>query len=253
MGSLFSPKVPSAPPPPPAATYRDEIGGTEQVPITNPDGSTTYITRQLPLTEEQQQEKAAFEGIMQSALDEIKRLSTDDFADDPAVKSVLDDYTAEQSKVLSDVFTNRSDTEEAVLAKRGLADSSAAQDIRRQRQKDELDARSSLQRQANLLKDDIRNERINLQQNLYNIAATRQDLNSAKTLQSAASGFNAVSNVNAYNRASSSDAFRNSITSHNTGLNTLGVLASTAGAVTGGPVGGLIGAGIAQTFAGRFY
>jgi hypothetical protein len=255
MGSIFSPKVPTPPPPPPPATYRDEIGGTEQVPVTNPDGTVTYITRRLPLTAEQQAEQAAFKSIMDSALAEIQRLSGTDFADDAAVKSLLDDYAAEQNKVLEQVFGSRQTAEEAHLARRGMADSSTAQDIRRQRQMDEVAARTGLTRQTNLLRDDIRNDRIGLQQNLYNIAATRQDLNTAKTLQSGMGGFNAVSSVNAFNRAASSDTFRNNITAHTTGMNTFGMLAGAAMPVAGTLVGGLagsaLGTGIAQTFALR--
>ena len=54
MGSIF--KTQSAPPPAPPAppsTYIDEIGGTEQVPVQNADGTYTYITRRRPLTAEE--------------------------------------------------------------------------------------------------------------------------------------------------------------------------------------------------------
>ena len=250
MGSIFTPKI-STPAPPPPATYRDEVGGTEQVPVTNPDGSVTYVTRSLPLSAEQQKEQEEFKKIMTSALDEIQRLSNDNFADDPAVKSVLDDYRAEQTQVLENVFESRKEEEESRLALRGLGDSAAAEDVRRRRSKDELSARTSLERQTNLLKDDIRNERIGLQQNLYNISATQRDAEGAKKFQSALAGFNSVSSINAYNRATTDSAFRNSLSAFNTGVSTAQTVGGTVGGLFGGGPGAVLGTGIAQTFARR--
>ena len=55
MGSLFSsgvstPTVPTVP-----TTYiQDEINKVETIPVTNSDGSITYITRAMALTDEEQ-------------------------------------------------------------------------------------------------------------------------------------------------------------------------------------------------------
>jgi hypothetical protein len=58
MGSLFSSKTPEPPFPPPPSIVRDEINKVEQVPVVNPDGSITFITRSIE-TEKNPKRRAA--------------------------------------------------------------------------------------------------------------------------------------------------------------------------------------------------
>ncbi|NBV54330.1 MAG: hypothetical protein EBR79_01295, partial [Proteobacteria bacterium] len=96
MGSLFKPKQPAPPPPAPPVTVRDQVNGVEQVPVTNPDGSITYVTRQIPLSAEQQAQKDELDAIMKDSLAEIKRLSATDYAPDDETKRILDQWTKTQ-------------------------------------------------------------------------------------------------------------------------------------------------------------
>ena len=72
MGSLF--RAPKSPPAPPHSSYVDQVSGVEQVPVTNADGSITYVTRQLPLTAEQQAQKDQLTQIMNDSLTQIQKL-----------------------------------------------------------------------------------------------------------------------------------------------------------------------------------
>jgi hypothetical protein len=207
MGSVFKPKVPAVPTPPPPSIYRDEVGGTEQVPIQNADGSTTYVTRRLPLTPDQQREQDEYKNIMSTALVEIRRLSATDFADDPTVNQALEQFKSAQSRALSQSLQQRTESEEQSLARRGVLDSTAAQTVRRQRAADERDARQQIVQATDVVKEDIRNDRLGLQQNLYSLAANRQDLDQVKAQQSASSGLNATLGINNANRASLMDYY----------------------------------------------
>jgi hypothetical protein len=95
-----------------------------------------------------------------------------------------------------------------------------------------------LGREKDLISDDIRNERLALQQNLYNIASSRQDLDSAQTLRSATSGLSAISSINAGNRASIADYYSRQLTSQNSRLQN-----SNSG-LFGNVVNGFLGTGL---------
>ncbi len=176
MGSLFQPRqsAPPPPPPPPPATIRDEIGGVEQVPVKNEDGTVTYITRQIPLTAEQQAEQDAYNAMRQSALDEIQRLSSGDFTPSESTQKTLNAWEQERRELLEEDLRRRETQEEELLARRGLGDSSAAQSIRRQRTLDRQDAFEQLGRERDLLQEDVRQQQLGLQQNLFNIAQQEQ-------------------------------------------------------------------------------
>lgn len=235
MGSIFQPKVkaPTPPAPPPPSTYRDEIGGTEQVPVKNEDGTYTYITKRLPLTAEQKAEKEEYDRIMKDALSEIQKLSATDYEHDEATQKILKSWEEESQKSLAESFNERQDQEEKILARRGLSTSSAGESARRRRLTDKQEAGAQLSREKDLLSQDIKSERLALQQNLYNIASSRQDLDSAKALNSATSGLSAVTSINAGNRASIADYYGRQLSSQNTKLQ------SNSG-LFGNVVGGLL-------------
>lgn len=208
MGSLFKKnKPPSPPPPPPPAGYRDEIGGTEQVPVKNKDGTITYITRRLPLTEEQKKEQEAYDAIVKEALKEIEHLSSSSYTPDASTQKILDAWKQERSDYIDENFEKRSDVEEQNLARRGLSDSSAAEAIRRQRREDVRKSYLTLDNETEMMADDIRQNNLSYQQNLYNLASSRKNLDQAKLMQSAGNAMSQVNATNAFNRASIMDYY----------------------------------------------
>ena len=206
MGSIFKPSTPAVPPPPPPATYKDEVSGVEQVPVKNPDGSFTYVTRQVK-TEEQIQQEAEYKSLMNEALAEIERLSDDTFEHDTATKDMLNTWREEQDRFVDKTFDQRSDVEDASLARRGLTASSAGQAVQRMRMLDQQDAERAVDRDEDILSENIRTQKLNAQQNLYNIASQRLDLDAARTYQSAANGMSSVNAINNYNNNSLMDYY----------------------------------------------
>lgn len=242
MGSIFKAQTPPPPPPPPPpSTIRDEIGGVEQVPVVNEDGSTTYVTRKIPLTAEQQAEKDELESIMKDALTEIQKISSEDYQHDSSTQKVLDSWEETQRELLNDSTVEREQSEEKLLARRGLSDSSAARSVRRQRHLDKQAASKQIQREKDLLSSDIRNEQLGLQQNLYNIASSQQNADVARTFQSAARGQGSLISSDASRRASIASYYNRS---RQVGPSLFGQLAGVAGTALGASFGGPIGAQI---------
>jgi mevalonate pyrophosphate decarboxylase len=190
------------------------------------------------LTAEQQAEQDEYNRIMQEALGEIQKLSAGDYANDESTQKVLNAWEEENQRALQNSFEERTETEDKILAQRGLASSSAGEAARRRRLNDRQDAGAQLGREKDLISDDIRNERLALQQNLYNIASSRQDLDSAQTLRSATSGLSAISSINAGNRASIADYYSRQLTSQNSRLQN-----SNSG-LFGNVVNGFLGTGL---------
>ncbi|MCP5405780.1 MAG: hypothetical protein H6922_06130 [Pseudomonadaceae bacterium] len=240
MGSLFSaPKIPAPPPPPPPSTVRDEINNVEQVPVTNADGSVTYITRALPLSAEDQAKKDELDGIMKDALAEIQKLSAADYADDAETKRVLDLWQTKQEELVGKGFEARGKAEEESLARRGLSDSSSALAVRRQRQLDLQDAKQNVELGREALSDNVRGERLGLQQNLYNIAAGASDTATARQFESAVKGQSAVAAINAQRSASLLDYYDRTAASQSG----RSPFASAFGGGLGGSLGRTVGGG----------
>jgi len=155
---------------------------------------------------------------MKDALDSIQKLSASDYENDEETQKIIKAWEVENQNILNDNFEERADEEEKILARRGLASSSAGEAARRRRVTDKQDANAQLKREKTMLSDDIRTERLALQQNLYNIAASKQDADTAKALKSATSGLSAITSINAGNRASIADYYGRQIRSQNSKL-----------------------------------
>lgn len=254
MGSIFSTRTPTPPPPPPPSIVRDEINRVEQVPVTNADGSVTYITRQIPLSEAEQREQDELKRIMDDALSEIEKLSSSNVKDDPDTKRVLSLWAEERQKLVANNYTEREQLEEQALAQRGLSDSSAAQSIRRQRRLDRQDALENISREQDLLAQDIRREEIGLQQNLYNIAASQTNAETARKQQAALAGQSRLIATDLSNRASLNDYYsRNYSQSGNSPFSLFGKAAGTAlGTAVGGPIGGAVGGTVGGSLGSLF-
>ena len=244
MGSLFKASTPAPTPPAPPSAVRDEVNGVEQVPVTNADGSITYITRAIPLTAEQQAQRDQLDEIMRESLGEIQKLSASDYGADDATRKVLDQWKSAQTDLLKTQVTSRMQSEEEALARRGVGDSTAADSVRRQRILDEQAAEKNLTTQTDEMASQIRADKLSLQQNLYNLAASQTDVTAARTAlaatraQSTALALNAqrqASILDYYNGAGGSSVFGNSF--NNSLGGTLG--RSVVGGVTG--VGGMLG------------
>ncbi|MFT7434139.1 MAG: hypothetical protein ACI9TY_001787 [Alphaproteobacteria bacterium] len=250
MATLFKQK--ESPPPPPPSYYRDEIGGTEQIPVKNDDGTYTYITKRIPLTAEQMAEEQEYKSIMHDALAEIKKLSSADYDQSEQTPSILNAWESEKNQFVDGNFEERAEVEDKILAKRGLTSSSAGETARRRRIGDKHDAMAEVTREKGLIAGGIRNEKLALQQNLYNIAANRNDIEGARTMNSAVSGLSAVSSINAGNSASIADYYNRQLANNNSRLQNPAqapqLFGQVAGAFFGGPVGATVGSSIGSNF-----
>lgn len=207
MGSLFSQDVPAAPAPPPVTLVRDEINNVEQVPVENADGTTTFITRQIPLSAEEQAERDELDRIANESLAEITRLSTGAFTPDATAQRAIDALEATRIDALDDTFSERTRQEENRLAQRGLGDSSAGDDVRRQRRLDRQDADVSLQRDQETLIADLRADELGRQQNLFTLATQQQDATLARESRAALSGQRVLAQQDRFRQASILDSF----------------------------------------------
>lgn len=242
MGSLFKTQTPAPTPPAPPSTIRDEINGVEQVPVTNADGSITYITRSLPLTAEQQAERDQLDAIMSESLAEIRKLSSSDYAADEDTQRVLSQWEQAQTKLLDKQATQRTRNEEELLARRGLSDSTAAQDVRRQRVLDQQQAEQNVSLMKDEMATQVRNEKLSLQQNLYNLAASATDSQAARTAQAATRAQSSALALNAQRQASILDYYSGgqSVFGSSLASSLGGTLGKTAGTVLGG-TGSMLG------------
>jgi hypothetical protein len=239
MGSLFQTKVPTPPPPPPPSSYIDQVSGVEEVPQTNADGSITYVTRPIPLTPEQQAQKDQLTQIMNDSLTAIQGLSASDYANDPATQAVLDQWRQAQQKVLDRQYASRTQQEEQNLAARGIADSSTANDVRRQRRLDQQDAELNLQNQTDELGSEVRNQNLQLQQQLYSLAAGSIDASQAAAEQAAIKNLSTTLSNDTARQASLLNYYNQALPSSNSVFGN--ALARSAGSALGGGVGSIFG------------
>jgi hypothetical protein len=122
MGSFFKGKKAPAPPPPPAPkTVQDLINGVETVTETR-DGKEYVITRQLPLTAEQQ----AFKDDITKRLDNIDKIGQGLAVLNPDYKPMVDAMRAWQQQTRGQLFGEAARTQQDELARRGLGNSTAA-------------------------------------------------------------------------------------------------------------------------------
>lgn len=212
MGSVFKQGESKAVSQPSVAptTYINEIAGYEQVPVKNEDGSITYITRQLELSAEEKLKKAELEKIANDALSEIQNISSEDYVASEATQQLLNDWQATQMQSLDSSFDKTTEINEDRLAKRGLADSTAADTTRRQIAQDEYDAGKQIEREKSSIATSLRQTELNNQQNLYNLAQSQLNYDKAQTLSSTSGNLSAINAMNATNRASINDYYANS-------------------------------------------
>lgn len=255
MGSVFknvNGQKSSRPAPP--SKYIDEVNGIEQVPVTNSDGSITYITRKLPLSAEEQVKKNQLDKMASDALAELERLSSPDYVYSESTQQVLDDWQAGQLDSLNESFDSRKEKESDRLAKRGLSDSTAANTINRQTKQDEYDAKKNVERQKSAIGESIKSSQIANQQNLYSLAQNQLNYDQAKLQQSANSSLSTTNAINATNLASLNDYYTNQIGQSSPGLfinNILDPLSQQAGKTSTGALDSGVN-GFINTITGGF-
>lgn len=246
MGSLFKTSTPPAPPTPPASTYRDEVNKVEQVPVVQPDGSTVYVTRKIPLTAEEQARQDQLTGIMDEALAEMKKLSSSGYADDEATQKILADWEKMQKDYLATSQAQRAKSEEAELARRGLADSTVSEQVRRQRRLDAQDDVENLSAGKAELGSQIRQQKYGLQQQLYGIAAGATDATQARESAAATRSLSASVAQDQARQASILDYYgRQQTTAMSGNYGLFGkVLGGAVGGFMAGPQGAMVGSNI---------
>jgi hypothetical protein len=122
MGSFFKGKKAPPPPPPPAPKIvQDLINGVETVTETR-DGREYIVTRQLPLTPEQQ----AFKDDITKRLDNIDRISQGLAVLNPDYKPMVDALRTWQQQTRGQLFGEAARAQQDELARRGLGNSTAA-------------------------------------------------------------------------------------------------------------------------------
>lgn len=185
MGSIFSPKVPAAPTPPPMEYMdsRDEVSGTETVWVTGPDGKKTAVTRRLPLTPEQQEAEANLQRIMDENLKRIEVLSGPDYADAiPGLTDTLKAFTDYNTGLVEGNYAKASRDANRSLERRGMGDSTTGVQTQVGLQRAKAQDLTTVGQQAKLMEGDIRDQEIGRAQNLFGIAANRGDLNFARAV-----------------------------------------------------------------------
>ena len=122
MGGLFKGKKAPAPPPPPAPKIvQDLINGVETVTETR-DGKDYIVTRQLPLTAEQQ----AFKDDITKRLDNLDKISQGLAIFNPDYKPMVDAMRAWQQQTRGQLFGEATRAQQDELTRRGLGNSTAA-------------------------------------------------------------------------------------------------------------------------------
>jgi hypothetical protein len=120
--SFFSSKkAPAAPPPPAPKTVQDLINGVETVTETR-DGKEYIVTRQLPLTPEQQ----AYKDDITKRLDNIDRISQGIAVLNPDYKPMVDALRTWQQQTRGQLFGEATRAQQDELTRRGLGNSTAA-------------------------------------------------------------------------------------------------------------------------------
>lgn len=250
MGSLFRPKTPTLPPPPPKQElmdFIDETSGIEQRVVTRPDGKKEIVRKELPLTPEEQAFRDDIKNRLQNAFDKITAMTNVVSAYDvPEFQDQLKAFERNLKTNVDESFRVATKAQEEALARRGLSDSTAATESRRaifrQRQKAEQQVRDRTLLQA----EQLRAAEIARQQNLFGLASGQQQQLFNRGLQSSAFGQGLqtaqLSSQLAYNQALQQRNLQQAnlqMQANSIGASAFGNLLGAAGTFAGGYFGSL--------------
>jgi len=253
---LLNPEAATTPTPAQAQfeTQIDNISNTKIERVKQPDGSYATVRSKLPLSAEDQLYEDTLNGIAQSSLDYITKLSTDYNVDDiPWLKEYLADYKADQSGFIDRAASVRTTSEEKALARFGQGDSTAGIQARAQRGSDITDQRVQLGRNMSGIEQDARNSELSKQGSLYSLATGALNTQKSTQLGSLAAlsstGLTQQNAAQSYNNMAAGVVGQNNasqLAARQAGLSNLASIASLAAApFTGGAslaAGGLFGA-----------
>lgn len=160
--SLFSSKKgPSLTPPEGFTDILDEISGVETVQVTTADGRKKLVTRRVARSAEDQAMIDKATEMMNSSLNELDKLLSNDPTASDRYKDVLDAYTERQNRLTSETLTSIIQKRENFAAQTGLDRSSAGDEIRTQDAIRELQARRDNEELVRLKKNELLGEEIN--------------------------------------------------------------------------------------------
>jgi len=198
VGNLFKPKVAAAPALPAETkyNYKDEVTGTETVRQENPDGTVTMVTRALPLSAEEQAARDNLDRVIKETSARIEDLTNNyDVSKIEGLSDTLNAFRTGQQRTLDTAYKNRSAEEEKVLARYGVEDSTSGSQTRSQRGRDYTDSQQQIGEQARLLENDIRQQELTNQANLFALASGQQQQTIANQLNGIQLGQSAVNSA----------------------------------------------------------
>lgn len=177
----------SAPPPPPPAEpidIIDEVLGIQQITVKKPDGTKQLVRRELPLSPEEEALRKQYQDIVTEQVGIIEQLSSPALAINiPEFKPVLDEYRRQRGLEIKRTFEDVTRTQEESLARRGIADSTAATEVRAARDVAQQTALDQADRNTSLVAEQLRSDAIGRAGGLLNLAFSRQDKQTADMAQ----------------------------------------------------------------------
>jgi len=247
VGSLFAPKVSAPPPVPEPKDYNvlDNVTGTKQTIVTQPDGSKTVVIDEN-LTPEQKQIRDNLKTIADQSLQKYNALVNDPLLDSmPEIKAAVDTVYQNQRKSINQGFDQAATQTEKTAARFGVDDSTSANIQRSQNTKNLAGALAQNDADKVGLINQYRQQEMGNQLQAYGLASGRQDtllsqgmqvLNAGNAAGLAASTRNDSYQNNLYNNALSLSIARANAKAQ--GWQTFGQLAGSAAAMAGGGMGG---------------
>lgn len=191
MGSLFRPKVPAAPPPPPdpiPQTLIDNINGTKSTPVKNADGSYTTTFDRLPLSPEEKAYEDNLIKVRDDSLGWIQKITADPNYQSDYIKGFLKDYEQSGLQGIEKAYKARTSFEETNLARYGVDDSTAATELRAQRGNDLSGDIQQIERDKSAIALQARDDELNKANAAFGLATGRQDVQLSQLTNSIAQG-----------------------------------------------------------------
>lgn len=171
--SKKGPHVPDIPQMPTAADVpdqRDEVTGTETVTITDANGKKTRVTRMLPRSAEEQALYDKSQQLIQATLGNIERLAVIDPMQAEEFRPFIASYENLLNTDLNKATAKARQAVETDLAHMGLSNSTAAAEMRAAMSGNEAEARTGIKDKARLMAQDMREQAINHQLTLNQVA-----------------------------------------------------------------------------------
>lgn len=143
----------------PLRAFQDLIAGVEQVEVTNPDGTKSFVTRRLPMSPEDRARRQQLSEGITGLLNQARDLAAINVAaQDARFAPIVDAFTAEQQATLAETVANVEARQEETLAKRGLTSSTVGAQARAATAAEEAKQAVSITRGGLLLGEQLREQ-----------------------------------------------------------------------------------------------